>query len=217
MRTVLALVLTSLSTVAAADVRNELAFGSSVRALRTDSANAVTEDSLGGGGFAYARELPLRWIPDLELWAVARADFGAATGTTFQTLTTSLDSDMYTLGARARYALLGRRIVANARVDVGVARTSLEMTDMNDHSASDSGWGGASSAALGLELLAVARASFSLGIRFEYGYVTATAVDLVARSGRHEEDTIELPRMESSLGHLDLGGRYFSFNILTQF
>ena len=56
-------------------------------------------------------------------------------------------------------------------------------------------------------------------MRAELGYIAATATALTATSDRGDGDgdTLRLPMNESSLGHLDLGGRFFGFSILSQF
>lgn len=194
---------------------NELSIGPSTRALRSDSANAVTANSLGGGALAYARHLPLE-LPQLAVWGVATMGWGGADGTMFQVLDTEVDTTTYTLGARARYAL-HRHAIATARFDLGMARTALELRDMSGRSASDSGWGGVSSAAIGMDVFAVVSRRFSIGLRFELGYVTATAVELTPRASRPDEDVLRLPMSSASLGELDLGGRTFSMSVISQF
>ncbi len=216
MRALLASCLVLAATATADAGNNEVTVGSFTRALRSPSANALTEDSLDGGSIGYARHLPFEVAPRLELWGAATMLFGYADGTMFQTLTTELEVQQYTVGARARYAL-HRRVVGNARIDLGTARAGIDLRDPEGHSATDSGWGAITTGSLGLELLAIAHRRFSLGFRLDLGYVVASGIELTAKSAGGDEDTLELDRMESSLGHLELGGRFFSFTVLSSF
>jgi len=210
----LALTLVAGAATSASAGNNEVTVGSFNRALRSSSANAVTDDSLGGGQLGVARALRLGLYPDLEVWATAGFGWGAAEGTLFQTMTTEVDMLGFTLGGRARYAL-HRLIHASGRLDLGTARNELSLTG-NGHTVSDASWGGTASMAVGLDVMLVARPRFSLGFRFELGYVTATAVALSPREAG-DSSKIELDAMQASIGHLDLGGRFFSFAVLSQF
>jgi len=215
MRAILILIL--LAGTARADVHHEALFGSHIRALRTSSANALTDDSLAGPVFGYAYRLPLQVLPKLELWGTASLLFGFGDGEMFQTLTTNIDTLQMTGGLRARYVFWRGYVAANARVDLGAQRIDVTLADMEDHTASDVGWGATSTAALGVELNLLALRAFSLGLRAELGYVANQGIGLTAKSKGAPEDTIELDRMAASLGHLDLGGRYFSFTVTTRF
>lgn len=197
--------------------RNELAIGSWSRALRSPSANAVTADNLVGGALAYARDLRLGPVPGLALWAVGSFTWAGAEGTMFQTLATDVEVLGLSAGGRARYRLRDR-IVASARLDLGAARTRLRLEDAMGHTASDARWGAIATAAVGLELLALAGPRFALGVRAELGYVVARAPALTASpDGGGGDDVIRLPATEASLGHLDLGGRFFGLSLVSRF
>jgi len=214
MRTLLALTVIAATASSATAGKNEVTLGSHNRALRASSANAVTNDTLGGGQLAVARHLRLDLYPRLEVWATGGFSWGGAEGTLFQTMTTEVDSYGFTLGGRARYSL-HRMLHASARIDVGPARQSLTIVG-NGHTVSDAAWAGTATAALGLDLLILAYPRFSLGFRFDLGYVAATGAAL---SPREEGDStkIELDAMQASIGKLDLGGRFFAFSVLSQF
>jgi hypothetical protein len=137
MRTAIALILL---TATASAGNNELTITETSRALRTSSANAITEDSLIGGELAYSRKLDVSFMPKLELWTVGTFAWGVADGTMFQTLTTELDTLALTVGARARYRL-HHRLDASARLDIGATRAAFSVRDDMDHSASDAGLG----------------------------------------------------------------------------
>src|SRR4051794_15209871 len=123
MRTALLAVLALTST---AHAGNELSIGSVGRALRTSSADALTGDSYGGGQLGYARDLQLA-IPDLAVWATGTLQWGGASGSLFD-LGTELSQSAYLVGVRARYGVVSH-VDATAHVQVGVAHTSLTLTD----------------------------------------------------------------------------------------
>ncbi|MDB4961154.1 MAG: hypothetical protein JWP01_1153 [Myxococcales bacterium] len=214
MRALLTLLLLASAAPLAHAGNNELTMGSYVRALRSSSANAVTTESLTGGSLQVGRALHLGLMPDLEIWATAGLDWGGTEGTMFQTMTTEVDTLGLTVGGRARYALHAN-LAVSGRLDLGTARNELTLTG-NGHMVSDSAWGGTLKAAAGLDLLAIAHPRFSLGLRVELGHVAATATALSPREAG-DSTKIELDAMQASIGHLDLGGTYLSFSVMSQF
>lgn len=210
----IAILLTLLTTTAHAG-NNEITVTESARALRTSSANALTEDGLFGVSFGYARQLPLTLGP-FEVWGHAAFDIGVTNGTMFQTLTTELDTLGGSAGLRARY-VWRQRVVASARVDIGMIRADLEIRDEMGHSASDHGWGATSTAAAGVDLYAVRRERFSLGLRFELGVVATSSIPLAATPARGDENTLELEMTAASLGSLNLSGPSFAASLVGQF
>lgn len=211
-----ALAVLLLTGTAVADVHHEAHVGSFVRALHAPSANALTEDSLLGPDFGYAYRLPVD-TGRLELWGSGSLVFGSVAGEMFQTLDTETRMMQLTAGVRARYPLWRRFVLANARLEAGAQRLALFLEDAMDHTARDSGWGAVGTAALGLELQIVPARSWGLSLRFELGYTATQAIDLDARSDGPPDDTIELERMAASIGHLDLGGKFFQWTITTRF
>lgn len=219
MRHLLAAVLLTSGAVAHAGTpgTHEISIGSKTRALRTSSANALTDESLVGGGVGYAHALRLRLVPDLALWATASIGGGSADGTLFQTMSTDLDTFDMAVGARARYPLRGQWLRATARLALGAARTSLELRD-EGHTATDSAWGPTVEGGLGIEL-ATARpgARISFGLRLEVGYVAAAPVSLTATPSSGSGDTLQLEMSPASLGHLNTSGGTFAFSLLSEF
>lgn len=213
MRIVLALLLVSSTAYAE---RHEVSIGGGMRALHTSSANAVTDDSLGGGQYGYAHILDLDIMPNLSLWAQAGMGWGATEGTMFQTLTTDVSMINFTAGARARYEL-HRLAVVSARVDIGMQRASLSLRDGSGHTASDAGWGALTSVGGSLDLFAIRLRKFALGIRFDLGYVAASGIDLVATPESGNEDTLKLQMTAAGLGTLDLSGATFGCSVVSQF
>ena len=211
------IILALLARAAHADVHHEAVFGSHIRALHTSSANALTDDSLAGPVFGYAYRIPLQIVPKLELWGTANMLLGFGDGEMFQTLSTNIDAFQLSGGLRARYLFWRGLVAASARVDLGAQRIAVTLADLEDHTASDTGWGATSTAALGVEVNPLALRALSVGLRAELGYVANQAIGLTAKSKGAPEGTIELDRMAASLGHLDLGGRYFSFTVTTRF
>ncbi len=211
-----AIVLLLLTATAYAD-DNELTIGSSTRALRTSSANALTEDSLTGGALAYARRLDLQLVPGLELWAQATFAWGGADGTMFQTVTTELDTMAFTAGGGVRYPLWRRVVAATGRLEIGTARAAVELRDGSGHSATDQGWGAITSATAGLELYAVRKPQFGFGVRFELGAVATSSISLTATPADDGGKTLELDMMAASLGSLNLSGPVFAAALVGQF
>lgn len=199
---------------AAADARNEVLLGSFNRALRTSSANAVTEDSLGGAVLGYARELDVLAIPRLHTWATAGASFGNVDGRMFSTLTTQLTTQTFSFGGRAEYDVL-RFVTVGGRLDLGPSRAGLTLTE-GTRTLHDSAWGVATTAAVSVDVRALSFPRFKLGFRAELGYTLASKVEL-APAEANDASTIQLEMSQASLGHLDVSGRYFSAMIASQF
>jgi hypothetical protein len=210
------LVLSLLATTAHADVDHEAHLGSFVRALHTSSANALTDNSLAGPDLGYAYRLPLD-LGKLEVWGTGTFAGGYVDGEMFQTLDTQVRTLQLTAGARVRYPLWRKYVLANARFELGAQRVAFSVEDRAGHTARDTGWGAMSTAALGIELAPLALRSFGLSLRLELGYTFTQAVELDARSEGAPEDTIELDRMAASIGHLDLGGKVFAITVTTRF
>jgi len=195
---------------------NEIDVGSANRALRSSSADAVTADGLGTGHVGYMRRIsPPFDVSDLELWVGGSMEIGGATGTMFQTLSTEIGSYAVLATARARYRLIDH-VTATARVALGPARTSLELKDPSGMALSDSGWGVATTGALGLDLTALEDRAMSLGLRFEVGYARTSAPALSPHASV-DDSTLHLPMSAASFGHLDLSGPFATFSLITQF
>ena len=213
MRIAIALVL--LSSTAYAE-RNELSYGGGFRALHSSSANAVTEDSLTGGQLGYAHALDLSLLPDLELWAQAGFGWGGTDGTMFQTLSTDVSTINFTAGGRARYEL-HRLAIASAHIDLGTARAAFSLRDGAGHTASDHGWGAITSVGAALDLFAIRRKRFALGVRVDLGYVYASGIDLVATPESSSDGTLQLEMTAAGLGSLDLSGPTFNAALVSTF
>ncbi len=215
MRAQLALFLVLASAApAVADPHNEVSLSSYARALRSNSANAVTPDGLFGGSVGYAREVKLGLLPRLETWATGNFSWGSADGTMFSTLTTEVRTVSFTFGGGARYFVLDR-LAVGGRLDIGSARAALTLKE-GDRTLHDSGWGATSTAAASVDMLAIAGQSFKLGLRFELGYTMTSSIDL-APSEANDSSTIQLEMSQASLGHLDMRGKFFSASLMSQF
>jgi hypothetical protein len=193
---------------------NELSIGSTDRALRSASADAVTGDSYAGGQLAFAHDLDLG-TSDVTVAATGALIWGGADGTLFD-MTTEVGQTAYLVGLRARYAVVPH-LAAGAALQVGAVHTSLALTDAMERTVGDAGWGGVASGALALDLLAVDGDRFRLGLRLELGYVAAAAVALTGRSDRADDDTLRLRMTEASLGRLDLSGPFAGVSLLSDF
>ena len=198
--------------------RDEISLGATARALRSSSANALTGANLAGGSLGLARDLGhdlgLSLRPGLTLWLEAGLATGSARGTMFQSLSTTIDAIDLTAGLAARYRLL-RLVTASARLALGAqrARVAIDVPGVHTY---DHGWGGMASAAAALDVFALARPPFGLGVRVEAGYIAAQAIALTPHP-EEKDGTIELAMAASSLGHLDLSGPSFTVSLLGQF
>jgi hypothetical protein len=205
------------TTTAHADTnRDELWFGGGTRALRSPSANALTDDNLAGASLGYARDLGVgvASLPGLAVWAEAGMTTDSAKGTMFQTMATDLSALGFTGGVRLRY-LLHRLIAASVRAELGAQRVDLGITD-HGSSASDHAWGTIGSAGVALDMFALARPPFGIGVRAELGYVMAQAIALTPH-GQAGGDALRLPMTALPLGSLDLSGPTFAVSLVGQF
>jgi hypothetical protein len=198
------------STAHAGD--NEVSLTSSVRALRSHSANALSDDSFSGGAMSYRRAIGPEWMPGLQLWVAGSAFGGVVDGVMFQTMTTSASQVGFTAGGRARYAF-HRHFAASAGLELGAARTALTL-DAGGRTASDHGWGPLAQTSAAVDVVFPAR--FTFGLRLELGYVAAAAVELTPTVA-DGDGTIQLPMSAASIGHLGLSGPSLGFSILGQF
>jgi hypothetical protein len=195
---------------------NELSLGTTTQTLQTSSANALTGDSLVGGRLTYARGLDLQLLPGLALWGEAAIASGNATGTMFQTLDTEIETFGLAFGVRARYAL-HPRVIASARLDLGMMRAAVAIRDQAGRTASDRGWGPSSTATLGVDLLAVRGPRFALGLRTELGLVGVAPIALTGRPEVPDDDTLRLQMSAASLGSVNLSGTTFAMSLVSQF
>jgi hypothetical protein len=217
MRGMRALIIVTLAAGVAEANPNEIEVGGSGRVLRSASADAVTADSLSGGQLAYMRQLTdVLALPRFELWVGGGVEFGSATGSMFQTMTTEIGSYAIVGMARARYQLI-EHVHATARVALGTASTSLKLTDGSGPAVSDSGWGAQATGAAGLDLTALENTRTSLGVRIELGYTRASAPALNPQPASPDDGTLHLKMSEASIGHLDLSGPFLAISLITSF
>jgi len=215
MRAMFSIILLCAAAATARAGDNELEAGGETRALRSASADALTDASLGGGHFAYARSFG-ELAPGLELWLGGGLDFGGAGGTMFQTLTTTIGTFEILATARVRYRLYDH-LLATARVSAGSTRTSLEIDDGMGSDLSDARWGAIVRGAVGIDLAAREHETWSMALRAELGYARATAPELVLQPSTPDDGTLRLPMTESAIGHLDLSGPFAAISLVCQF
>lgn len=214
MRILLAMLLLAAAapTAARADPsRGEVWLGGAARALRTPSANAVTDNNLGGASLGVARDLGLDLGPHLGLWIEGGLTIDEAQGTMFQTMSTEISTVGITAGLRARYQL-HRLVALTAHAGLGPQRVELEVA----YQLSDHRWGTQASAGGGLELFLRSRRRFAMGVRAEVGYVMTQAVEL----SPHRDtpgDVVALPITDLPIGRLDLSGPTAGLSVIAQF
>ncbi len=213
MRTaILALCVASASSVAFAG-NNEVTLGSTDRSLRTASANAVTSENLGGVQLGVARQIHLGLVPNLQIWGAIGFASTSAEGELFG-MPTEIDALDLTFGGQARY-VLHRNFAVTARLELGPSKTSLSI-EGNGHRVSDGRWGAIATGAIGVDVFLIAFPRFSLGARFEMGYTAHSGTALSPAEGT-SEDMLVLSESQASIGELDLGGRFYTFSLLSQF
>jgi hypothetical protein len=196
---------------------NEVSFESTTRSLRSSSADAITGDSLVGGGVGIGRALGVELPRHFTLWSEAGITWSGATGSMFTVLATDLFDTTITAGLHLRYQPI-RNVAVSAGVAIGAQHASLSITDSMDHTASDTAWGAVARASTKIDLLAIDRPRFSIGVRAEFGYLFSQGIELVPTEQRTDDaDTLHIPMSEASLGHLDLGGAFFNIGLVSQF
>jgi hypothetical protein len=217
MRTQLALgvaIAAASSTASAGANNDEVSFGGTTRALRSPSANALTDANLGGVSLGYARDLGFDLMPRLSLWADAGFTSSFAEGKLFQAISTEIASLDLGGGLRARYQL-HRLVAVSARLDLGAQRVRLDLDDPSDR-ASDHRWGTRASAGAAVDLFATSRAPFGIGVRAELGYVMAQSIELTLHRDA-PSDVVALPMTELAVGRLDLSGPTVAVSVIGQF
>ena len=217
MRALALLLVLTTAGLARAD-HNQLDVGGGDRALRSSSADALTDQGLGLVRMSYARALDLELVPRLELWVGGTTELGSAEGTLFQTMTTSIDTMAFLGTARLRYPLISH-VAATASIELGTARTAVGLDDGTGARVSGAGWAGIASGALGLDLIALRDAPFvkTFGARVELGYARATSPKLTLRPDGADDGTLHIRMTEASIGRLDLSGPFFTVSFLSQF
>ncbi|MFT3692081.1 MAG: hypothetical protein QM831_02990 [Kofleriaceae bacterium] len=212
MRALLILLVTGGTAMA----ENEISVGSNFRALHSSSANALSGDNLGGGGFGYAHTLGIEMPFGLTTWVDANAQFFGVDGTMFQSISTTTEAQLLTAGLHVSYHPWSW-VGVNAGVGFGAEHVDLTLVDSMGNQSDDGNWGAVGRANVQVDLVGGKRAKF--GIRGELGYLAAQAVQLTPKRDRSDgdSDTIYLPVMQASLGHLDLSGVYGGFTLFSQF
>jgi hypothetical protein len=204
----------------------EISVGAAARALRSPSANALTGANLAGGAFGLARDLGhdlglgLSLEPRLSLWLEAGLTTGSARGTMFQSMSTTIDAYNLTAGLAARYRIF-ERLTASARVALGAQRVRVAIdphsgTVAGDEPPYDHAWGALATAGVAVDVFALARPPFGLGVRLEAGYVAARPFDVNLHVDP-PDDAVTLAMISSSLGRLDLSGPSLTVSLLGQF
>ena len=218
-------ILCVMTGAAYADGDVSVSVGSDIRALHSDSANALTGDSLVGGQLEVPRiRLPIELVPNLSLWAEAGFVGSSAQGTLFNSLNTDVSTSELTAGLQARYRVYRRRDRVRARADFGAARatTCRSLRRRTRWRARATTHGARSRAAHSAsELMAIdggeGASRWDIGLRIEFGYTQASKIALSPTPDHPNDDTLRLPMMEASLGHLDLSGPTFSGGIVGHF
>jgi len=199
----------------------EVSVGATARALRSPSANALTAGDLDGTTVGVARDIgrdlgidsDLGAVHALSLWAEAGLVASSATGTMFQTLSTSIDGVAVTGGLGARFRL-HRLLGLNLHAGLGAQRARVAISS-GSTTAYDHAWGMLAQASAALDLFAVRR-PFGLGVRLEAGYALAQGIALTPHTDE-PGDARPLAMTAAQLGRLDLSGPAAAISAFGQF
>jgi hypothetical protein len=203
--------------------RLELGIGSTSRFTHADSVLAV-HDSRSTG---FAMDVAYRWasIAGFDLLADASFDTDTAWATTFQRMYTASTTQVAQVGVRVRRPL-AYAASAHARLALGATRVGLEIDDLDGRThIADHGYGTSAYLGAGLDCVplrprfANGREAFSLGLRFELGYMAMTPVGFSAESPGPgmPEGTIEIPARAANLGNLDMSALTLRLALVARF
>lgn len=205
--------------------RFELGMGSSGLWTRSGSADALTEQSFGMFSLSGAMKIDaLQRLPGFEVLLEGTGEIGGTTGTTFQTMETSTLVHVGLFGAKLRRHLV-HRLYAQGRAALGIGRIRARVSDLYTgvDPLEDAALTPAAYLGTGAEyMLARLRKSdgntaFTLGLRFELGYLLLAPVELTPTPRREDDDTIRIPAMSTSFGDLDLSAVNIHFQIVGRF
>ena len=198
-----------------------LEFGSETRWLRDASAAAVTTDPFVSTALTLSHRLTAIDLlgRSIDLAAELTWTNGTATGTMFDTLTTTVGDNAWLGGVRASWRPV-RLIGVIARASAGMTRTDLLIAPMDEPdlaSVDDHRWGKVATASVGLDLDAVHTQSFALGLGLELGYVETTALTMHAYPSDRPDPNASIETTYASIGHLDLDGWSLRFGMHAAF
>jgi hypothetical protein len=205
--------------------RHELSVGTATRFTGSDSAQALSDDSLVLFSVTGGYRLERVRVPGFEFLIDGALELGGMSGTAFRTLHTSATVQLAAVGARLRREL-SRRWSGQARANLGGARVHVEIEDMftRGHALSDSAYtmtaylGGGADLLLSTKRRADGSEQFSLGLSAELGYMAMVPVTMEATpETRGSDDIIRIPEMSASLGSLDLSAVSLRFGLVGRF
>jgi hypothetical protein len=192
----------------------DLSIGSAVRWSHTHSVDALSaDDTFGFFSLNAGWRLTRSPIPGFGLALDGTLERGMMDGVTFSRLRSEVSLWSFQVGARA-YRDVRSWLVGYGRVALGLQRAALTFTDDFDagRAMKDKGWAGTAYVGAGfdLKLIRAPRGStgklsnFSLGLRYELGYLATSSIEMEARPEDSGGDTIRIPTIVSSLGELNL-------------
>jgi hypothetical protein len=203
----------------------ELGIGSATRFTSSDSARALSDGNLTLFSVTGGYRLERVRVPGFEFLIDGTLELGGMGGTAFRTLDTSATVQLAAVGARLRRDL-ARRLIGQARANLGGARVHVEIEDVyaRGQPLSDSAYtmtaylGGGVDLLLSSKYRADGTERFTLGLSAELGYMAMVPVTMEATSGAGgDDDIIRIPEMSASLGSLNLSAWGLRFGLVGRF
>ncbi len=194
-----------------------LDIGSHIRWFGDTSAAIVSTDPLAGVRLTLGRSLTTTQLRkrDVELGVFARYVYAGASGTMFGDLDTSMSQHMLGGGARAD-APLTHWLVLNAQAELGMTRTSLEVTHDEMTPVDDAHWAPYTAGSLGAEIrVSTGRLDISIGL--DLGYVLTMPVELHALPGDRPAEDLSITTAFSGIGKIDTRGFVYAMSLRGRF
>ncbi len=224
MKTLVIALLLSASIAHADDTDGErsatysLDIGSHVRWFGDTSAAIVSTEQLAGVRLTLGRSLTSTQLRhrDVDIGVFARYVYAGVSGTMFGDLDTSMSQHMLGGGVRAD-APLTRWFVLDAQAELGMARTSLEVTQDEMTPADDARWAPYAAGSLGAELRVSNGKRLNMSLGLDFGYVLTVPVELRALPGDRPEEDLSIATTFAGVGNLDTRGFVYSMSLRGRF
>lgn len=223
MKSILVLALLT-STAAADDVDGERSatysfdIASHTRWFGDTSAAIVTPDALVGVRFTAGRSLLSTDVRnhDLDVGLFARYTYGAAGGTMFNSLDTTMQQHLLGGGLRVD-APLKRWFAIVGQAELGMAYTSLKVDQDLMTPADDGHWAPYAQATLGGELRMTTGKKLDVSLGLDIGYIVAKPVELHALPADRPDEDLSIDTTFAGIGKLDTRGYTYSLSLRGRF
>jgi len=192
--------------------------GSHLRRFGDTSAAIVATDQLAGVRLTLGRSVTQAKVAkrDVDVGVFARYVYAGVGGTMFGDLETSLSQHL--LGAGGRVDLPVKRWLALvAQAELGMARTSLRVTQDEMTPAADAHWAPYAAASIGGELRLTRGKRLDISLGLDFGYLVTVAVEPRALPGDRPEEELSIATTFAGVGGLDTRGFTSSMSLRGRF